>query len=273
MKNMNSLSLGLGLLVLIALSGSALAWSPKNSRAISQDVSTIQPTTRTMLSKASTVIESQPLMLSRRSLFQKSSSMATVTAASALLLLSNPQSASASATSPSTLPEFLYRILRVKEATQQEIRLISTGKFKDVQRANVKLAVKFMIKNYKLSDCLLGAALYLPNAKQQSAVQVGQSAVQSLQTILEYFDSSDVQNIKVRLLIGMPIPYDVLARKGETRMTRKSISSFRLYNIPNQAYPQLLLSLCCLCYLMINTQNICICRSEKVPWVEKKPWC
>jgi ABC-type thiamine transport system substrate-binding protein len=37
------------------------------------------------------------------------------------------------------LDTYLYKIIRVKEATQQEKRLIQTGKFKDIQRANVKL--------------------------------------------------------------------------------------------------------------------------------------
>ena len=40
------------------------------------------------------------------------------------------------------LDSYLYRIIRVKEATQQEKRLIQTGKFKDTQRANVKLWVR-----------------------------------------------------------------------------------------------------------------------------------
>jgi hypothetical protein len=96
------------------------------------------------------------------------------------------------------LDGYLYRIIRVREATQQERRLITTGKFKDVQRANVKLAVKFMVRNYRLADCVVGAAAYLKgNERQQRAIDVGQTAVQNLQTILEYFDSSDVQNIKV----------------------------------------------------------------------------
>jgi hypothetical protein len=92
----------------------------------------------------------------------------------------------------------LYSILRVREATVQESRLVTTGKFKDVQRANVKLACKFILNNYRLSDTLITASAYLEsNEKRVAAVNVGQSAVQDLQTILEYFDSGDVQNIKV----------------------------------------------------------------------------
>ena len=92
----------------------------------------------------------------------------------------------------------LYYVVRVREATDQESRLIKSGKFKDVQRANVKLAVKFMVENYRLNDNIIAASAYLTGNKRIQAVEAGQSTVQNLFTILEYFDSSDVQNIKVR---------------------------------------------------------------------------
>lgn len=96
------------------------------------------------------------------------------------------------------LDELLYRILRVREATLQESRLIRSGKFKDVQRANIKLAVRFMVENYRLNDAFVAASTYLDGANRRlEASQVGQSAVQNLYTILEYFDSSDVENLKV----------------------------------------------------------------------------
>lgn len=108
----------------------------------------------------------------------------------------SPQVAWAAVRPP--LDECLYRILRVREATQQETRLIKTGKFKDVQRANVKLAVRFIVENYKLNDSFVAASAYLDgNQKRVEAGQVGQIAVQNLYTILEYFDAADVQNIKV----------------------------------------------------------------------------
>lgn len=77
--------------------------------------------------------------------------------------------------------------------------MIKTGKFKDMQRANVKLAVKFMVQNYRLSDSVVGASAFLSggNTQQMMAIDTGQMAVQNLQTILEYFDTSDVENIKV----------------------------------------------------------------------------
>jgi len=95
------------------------------------------------------------------------------------------------------LDSYLYKIIRVREATQQEKRLIQTGKFKDTQRANVKLAVKFMVQNYRLSDSIVGASSFLSGASSMRAIDAGQMAVANLQTILEYFDTSDIENIKV----------------------------------------------------------------------------
>ena len=100
-----------------------------------------------------------------------------------------------------SLRSYLYTILRVREATLQEARLINSGKFKDVQRANVKLAIRFILKNYRLADTFIAASAYLEdNSKRISAGEVGSTAVQNLQTILEYFDSSDVSNLKVSSL-------------------------------------------------------------------------
>jgi hypothetical protein len=96
-----------------------------------------------------------------------------------------------------SLDSYLYRVLRAREATQQEKRLIKSGKFKDIQRANVKLAVKFIVQNYRMSDSVVGASAYLKGGNQMKAIDAGQTAVQNLQTILEYFDSSGVENIKV----------------------------------------------------------------------------
>lgn len=95
----------------------------------------------------------------------------------------------------------LYSILRVREAAEQESRLIKTGKFKDVQRANVKLAVKFMVENYRLNDNFIAASGYLIGEKRIKAGEIGQTVVQNLFTILEYFDASDVQNIKVSAVV------------------------------------------------------------------------
>mmetsp|Transcript_17331 Transcript_17331/g.31334 ORF Transcript_17331/g.31334 Transcript_17331/m.31334 type:complete len:264 (-) Transcript_17331:443-1234(-) len=137
---------------------------------------------------------------------------AITTASATLLQFSSPlpafaeedDAASSSSSKPKIQPlsTYIYNILRVREATQQETRLITSGKFKDVQRANVKLAIKFIINNYKLSDSIIAASSYLKGNARVQASGVGQSAVQSLYTIVEYFDSSDVENIKVDSLAG-----------------------------------------------------------------------
>jgi hypothetical protein len=129
---------------------------------------------------------------SRRSLIQ------SVPFLAAGILVQPSLAADNEKTSPS-LEKLLYSILRVKEATVQESRLIQSGKFKDVQRANVKLAVKFMLNNYRLSDVVIAASAYIDdNNRRLAASDAGQAAVQNLYTILEYFDASDVANIKVR---------------------------------------------------------------------------
>jgi len=138
------------------------------------------------------VEETSGNQLSRREMVKNS----LVAAVSGIVATSAPLSALAAERPP--LDSLLYKILRVREATQQETRLITTGKFKDVQRANVKLAVKFMLENYRLQDAFVAASGYLDgNQRRVEAGQVGQAAVQNLYTILEYFDASDVQNIKV----------------------------------------------------------------------------
>lgn len=147
---------------------------------------------------ASSTPHSEDLVPSSRRIFLRN--VAAVTSAAAITNVAFP--AFAEETEPKKsklkpLDECLYSILRVREASVQETRLIKSGKFKDVQRANVKLAAKFMINNYNLSDNVIAASAYLGNSNRLEASNMGQSAVQSLYTILEYFDSSDVENIKV----------------------------------------------------------------------------
>ena len=92
------------------------------------------------------------------------------------------------------LRDCLYNVLRVREATEQESRLISTGKFKDSARQNVKLAVKFIINNYSLSDSIIAGSSYLKGNDRVDASGVGQSAVQSLLTIVvSIFDYACLQ--------------------------------------------------------------------------------
>ena len=132
--------------------------------------------------------------VNRRTWMQQGITLVSSSAVAATLLV--PTSARAAGRPP--LDDLLYTILRVREATEQESRVIKSGKFKDVQRANVKLAVRFMVENYRLADAFVAAAAYLDgNERRIAAGDVGQAAVQNLVTILEYFDSADVQNLKV----------------------------------------------------------------------------
>jgi hypothetical protein len=138
--------------------------------------------------------------VSRRSLIQS----VPLVASGIFALSSRPVLAADSkpARSLESLESYLYTILRVKEATIQETRLITSGKFKDAARGNVKLAVKFMLNNYRLSDAVIAASAYIDdNNRRLAASDAGQAAVQNLYTILEYFDSQDVANIKVRKYI------------------------------------------------------------------------
>ena len=78
-------------------------------------------------------------------------------------------------------------ILRVQEATTQETRLVKTGKYKELQRLNIKRAVNFMLENYSLRDRFVTASAFAPLEQQQQATDYAQTAVESLIQILEYF--------------------------------------------------------------------------------------
>lgn len=160
------------------------------------------------LSAASPNGEELPQTANTRRSFLVGNAVGVASAAATLLtspLVARAEEDDASSQSSSKikpLSTYIYNVLRVREATEQETRLISTGKFKDVQRANVKLAVKFMINNFKLSDSVIAASAYLAGNARVQASGIGLSAVQNLYTIVEYFDSSDVENIKVDSLAG-----------------------------------------------------------------------
>mmetsp|Transcript_23010 Transcript_23010/g.64039 ORF Transcript_23010/g.64039 Transcript_23010/m.64039 type:complete len:270 (+) Transcript_23010:71-880(+) len=137
-------------------------------------------------------------ILSRRRVFAQSLTAAMLlgTTTTTTTLVASPAPAYAATRAP--LGDLLYTVLRVREATEQETRLIKSGKFKDIQRANIKLAVKFMVENYRLADTVVAAATYIDGTdRRMAATNLGQTTVQDLQTIMEYFDSSDVQNLKV----------------------------------------------------------------------------
>jgi hypothetical protein len=204
-----------------------VAYMPLHHALINPTATSIDSVQRLELPKMRSPTEDfqDPVFVSRRGTLQK---LATFTVSSMMsggvLLSGSTLSSPAWAAQRPPLDDLLYRILRVREATQQETRLIKSGKFKDVQRANVKLAVKFMIQNYRLNDAFVGASAYLEsNNRRVEAGQVGQQAVQNLYTILEYFDSADVQNIKVGQS-GMGGKEELVLKGLEA--TRKSIDDF-----------------------------------------------
>ncbi|CAK9103247.1 unnamed protein product [Durusdinium trenchii] len=86
------------------------------------------------------------------------------------------------------LEKALYLISRVQEATVQQERLVSTGKFKDVQRNSITMALNMMMDNYRLADQVVTAAGYVePKENIVKASQVGNDAVEVLETAKEYF--------------------------------------------------------------------------------------
>lgn len=54
-----------------------------------------------------------------------------------------------------------------------------------------------MLENYRLNDNFISASAYLNSERKYKAADIGQTTVQNLITILEYFDSSGVENIQV----------------------------------------------------------------------------
>ena len=93
---------------------------------------------------ARTTVARQHLSMSRRQL-------ATAATAAAVSSLPMPGGWRASAASnlkkKRALAPELVQILRVKESTFQETRLISSGKYKDLQRLNIKRAIGMMLDN------------------------------------------------------------------------------------------------------------------------------
>ena len=166
------------------------------------------------------------LSMSRRSFTNviAASSLATVLGSPIAAVAADEDAAKSPSSKRLPLENYIYNILRVREATEQETRIINSKTFKDSQRANVKLAVKFILNNYKLSDSVIAASSYLSGTAKFNASSAGQSAVQSLYTIIEYFDSQDVENIKVDALAGK----EAIVTKG-LESVRRDIDEFLSY--------------------------------------------
>jgi len=86
------------------------------------------------------------------------------------------------------LQDALVLISRVQEATVQEERLVTTGKFKDLQRNSIRMALTMMMDNYRLGDQIVIAAAFIePSTKVLPASQIGNEAVDALVVANEYF--------------------------------------------------------------------------------------
>jgi len=130
--------------------------------------------------------------LSRRALLAKTAGAVAAAGAAPALLAAPSAAVAAGGAEQLSLERCVYLILRVQEATQQEERLITSGKFKDLQRANIKAAAAMMLSNYRLNDCVTEASKQVADkSKIIEATEAGYAAVDALNQINEYFDQSD----------------------------------------------------------------------------------
>lgn len=82
-----------------------------------------------------------------------------------------------------------------------------------------------MLENYRLNDNFISASAFLTGSRRLSAIDAGTTTVQNLYTILEYFDSGDVQNLKVSNGLGQK---EIIVLNG-LEATRKGIDEFISY--------------------------------------------
>jgi hypothetical protein len=127
---------------------------------------------------------------SRRAVLQ------TGVATASALLFARPESAVAAAVKmPKVdLQEELVVILRVQESCAQQTRLVKTGKFKELQRLNVKRAIRMMIDNSYMQSRFARATVYVDRSDVATATEAGATAVEALTQILEYFPQDLVAN-------------------------------------------------------------------------------
>mmetsp|Transcript_15392 Transcript_15392/g.49189 ORF Transcript_15392/g.49189 Transcript_15392/m.49189 type:complete len:232 (+) Transcript_15392:20-715(+) len=85
------------------------------------------------------------------------------------------------------LQEELYALLRVQESTMQESRLVKTGKYRDLQRLNIKRATRMMLENSDFATRFNKASAFAPRDQVMQATTYGNTAVEGLNQILEYF--------------------------------------------------------------------------------------
>ena len=134
----------------------------------------------------------------RREMIRSGLALGATTSVAALLgpaaVLLRPAAAVAAGSAEKGLVPQLVLILRVQEATSQETRLVSTGKYKELQRLNVKRAIRYMLDNYSLEERFNRAAAFAPREKVASATAYGANAAEALNQIIEYFPQDLVAN-------------------------------------------------------------------------------
>lgn len=124
------------------------------------------------------------------------------------------------------LQEALILISRVQEATAQEERLVTTGKFKDLQRNSIKMALNMMLDNYQLNDQIVLASGWASSSDVQKCKQSGDEAVETLQTVLEYFS----KDLKVNTLSDQQRKFMQDAMKS----CRTKLETFLTYMPPDK---------------------------------------
>jgi len=144
----------------------------------------------TQLNKATTIsMGGVSPFASRRAVLQ------TGTAAAALIFAGPESVAAAGVKMPKVdLQEELVGILRVQESCSQQTRLVKTGKFKELQRLNVKRAIRMMIDNSDMQSRFARATVYVDRADVPTATEAGNTAVEALTQIIEYFPQDLVAN-------------------------------------------------------------------------------
>lgn len=83
----------------------------------------------------------------------------------------------------------LYLLLRVREATEQQERLLRKNMFRDLQRNNIKMAMRMILRNYNLRDNLeILTSKQIPSESQAKAREASKDLCESLSLISIYFD-------------------------------------------------------------------------------------
>ncbi|GMI06008.1 hypothetical protein TrVE_jg12786 [Triparma verrucosa] len=118
--------------------------------------------------------------------------VATAASISSSFLSTSVFAAEIDESAPSDSYEALLLLLRAQESTAQELNLLKTGKYKNFQRANVKLAVRYILRNYGLTTNF--AKLSGTSSKLST---LSSSIVSNLNTILEYFDDRNTDSLKI----------------------------------------------------------------------------